>query len=247
MTTAIRNLVRILLVNVPTNNDQEYLEKMSVMDLLIAYPISVKHYLREEHGSDYSDMRERLKYIPEYSIPSALNSSGNQARRSINLDKGTNLPLDIKMYLSSFIKHQQDLGNLSVPVATQLLNNLTILVDCLNGFERILRTPIPLAYSIHLSQIVWAYCLFLPFQLMGTPARVVGSAVIKGYSWGTIPVMCMLTFTFFGVINIGEEIENPFGYDRNDLPLDDFCNILEEEILSLAKYKPPKVSSWLVK
>lgn len=201
MTTAIRNLVRLLLVHIPGDTKELRLQKMSVIDLLIAYPIATKHYLRQEYGPDYDDLREKLRYIPEYSTPSALNSTGTRARPSINLNLGTNLPLDIKMYISSFIKHQQDMGRLNVPLGTQLLANLTILIDCLNGFERILQTPIPLAYSIHLSQIVWAYCLILPFQIMGNYENNA-----PGYHWVSIPVMAVIVFTFFGVINIGEEI-----------------------------------------
>lgn len=239
MTTALRNLVRLLLVNVPGCSETQKLEKLSVVDLLIAYPIAVKHYLRQEYGADYDDLRELIQHIPEYSTPSALNSTGSRARPSMSLEGGTNLPLDIKMYISSFIKYQQNLGTLNVPVATQLLANLTALVDCLNGFERILQTPIPLAYSIHLSQIVWAYCLFLPFQIMGNT-----SAAVPGYGWISIPIMALIAFTFFGVINIGEEIENPFGYDHNDLPLDDFCQVIKEEIRSLSSFTPPSISRW---
>ncbi|KAJ9082027.1 hypothetical protein DSO57_1008458 [Entomophthora muscae] len=239
MTTAIRNLVRLLLVNIPGDTDELKLQKMSVIDLLIAYPIATKHYLRQEYGPDYDDLREKLRYIPEYSTPSALNSTGTRARPSMDLDRGTNLPLDIKMYISSFIKHQQNKGRLNIPLGTQLLANLNILISCLNGFERILQTPIPLAYSIHLSQIVWAYCLFLPFQILGSY-----STNSPGYHWISIPVMAVIVFTFFGVINIGEEIENPFGYDYNDLPLDDFCQVIEEEIRSLTSFSPPSIKSW---
>ena len=88
---------------------------------------------------------------------------------------------------------------------------LNSLVDCLTQFERILRSPIPLAYSIHLSQTVWIYCLTLPFQLVGA------------VEYGTIPIVFLATLVLMGIMQIGEEIENPFGYDENDLDLDDFC------------------------
>ncbi|RKP23798.1 Bestrophin/UPF0187, partial [Syncephalis pseudoplumigaleata] len=84
--------------------------------------------------------------------------------------------------------------------------------------ERILRTPIPLAYSIHLAQCIWVFCLALPFQLAGT------------LGWVTIPVSALVAFVFIGIKSIGEEIENPFGYDSNDLPLDEFCRVVRREI-----------------
>jgi putative membrane protein len=39
--------------------------------------------------------------------------------------------------------------------------------DVLAGTERVLSTPLPLAYRIAISQITWVYVLVLPFQLYG--------------------------------------------------------------------------------
>jgi putative membrane protein len=47
----------------------------------------------------------------------------------------------------------------------------------------------------------------------------------------------------FGIEAIGIEIENPFGKDPNDLPLDDICQTMEiniEDLISLA----PSVRHW---
>jgi len=95
---------------------------------------------------------------------------------------------------------------------------VTDLVDVLSNFERILRTPIPLAYSIHLHQSVWLYILGLPFQVIGDSG------------WWTIPIVVLGGFCLIGILTIGQEIENPFGYDTNDLPLDDFCDVMRKEI-----------------
>ncbi len=78
-------------------------------------------------------------------------------------------------------------------------------MDCLSNFERILRTPIPLAYSIHLHYSVWLYILSLPYQIIGN------------LGWWTVPVVALGTFCLLGILSIGVEIENPFGYDENDL------------------------------
>jgi putative membrane protein len=116
---------------------------------------------------------------------------------------------------------------------TIMIAQMNGLVDCLTGFERILRTPIPLAYSIHLSQTVWAYCLALPFQL------------VDALGWVTIPMVCIASFTLFGIESIGGEIENPFGYDTNDLPLDDFCEVIKKEQDMITSIPPPSVDAWV--
>lgn len=41
---------------------------------------------------------------------------------------------------------------------------MTRLMDNVGGCERILKTPIPAAYVIHLNQLILLYCLMLPFQ-----------------------------------------------------------------------------------
>jgi putative membrane protein len=64
---------------------------------------------------------------------------------------------------------------------------LNTMVDCLTQFERILRSPIPLAYSIHLKQTVWIYCLSLPFQL------------IKNLHYITIPVVFLASMILMGI------------------------------------------------
>lgn len=49
-----------------------------------------------------------------------------------------------------------------------LLNALLSLTDSLTGLERILTTPIPFSYSIHLWVVTTIYCLVLPFQIWKT-------------------------------------------------------------------------------
>lgn len=82
---------------------------------------------------------------------------------------------------------------------------LNSMVDCVTGFERILRTPIPLAYSVHLHHATWIYLLTLPSQL------------VEGLGWGTACAVSLAAFCLLGVLEIGWEIENPFGRDCNDL------------------------------
>ena len=91
-------------------------------------------------------------------------------------------------------------------------------MDNLGNCERILRAPLPLAYAIHLKQLVLINCLTLPFQLVKDAGFFTGAAV------------ALISFTLFGIDEIGIEIENPFGYDANDLPLEDFCHEVKHNI-----------------
>ncbi|MEA5516524.1 bestrophin family ion channel, partial [Nodularia sp. UHCC 0506] len=105
----------------------------------------------------------------------------------------------------------------------ELLNKL---VDNLGACERILKTPIPLAYTIHLKQLLLLYCCLLPFQL------------VESLGWWTGLIVALISFTLFGIEAIGLEIENPFGYDANDLPLDAICNTMKRNIDDLISLSP---------
>jgi putative membrane protein len=76
------------------------------------------------------------------------------------------------------------------------MTSITQLVDALTGLERILTTPIPFSYSVHLWVVCSIYCLLLPFQLW------------KPLGWLTIPATAILSFIFFGFLVAGEEIES---------------------------------------
>jgi ion channel-forming bestrophin family protein len=54
-----------------------------------------------------------------------------------------NIPLEITLYLSSYIAALQKRKVTDVPTTNMLLNALNALVDSLTGLERILTTPIP--------------------------------------------------------------------------------------------------------
>jgi ion channel-forming bestrophin family protein len=101
-----------------------------------------------------------------------------------------------------------------------LINELT---NYFGGCERILKTPMPLAYGIHLKQLLVIYSLTLPFQFVGE------------LSWYSILIVGIVSFTLFGIEEIGLEIENPFGTDKNDLPLETMCQTITNNIEDIHK------------
>ncbi|KAF8871274.1 Bestrophin, RFP-TM, chloride channel-domain-containing protein, partial [Gymnopilus junonius] len=69
---------------------------------------------------------------------------------------------------------------------------------------------------------VWIYLFFLPFQL------------VTQFQYYTIPGVAIAAFIYLGFLAAGEEIEQPFGYDHNDLDLDLFCHsIIHNELKQL--------------
>ena len=58
--------------------------------------------------------------------------------------------------------------------------------------------------------------------------------MLHEFGWGEIPVTGLVTFVLLGIEEIGVEIEDPFGTDDNDLPLDRFCSTIERDLRGVA-------------
>ncbi|WP_298958370.1 bestrophin family protein [uncultured Methylobacterium sp.] len=84
--------------------------------------------------------------------------------------------------------------------------------------ERIRRTPLPFAYTLLVHRTAWLYCLLLPFGLAGS------------LGWFTPVAAAVVAYTFFGLDALGDELEEPFGTDPNDLPIDALARLIETEL-----------------
>lgn len=84
--------------------------------------------------------------------------------------------------------------------------------------ERIKATPLPFAYTLLLHRTAYIFCCLLPFGL----ANPLG--------WATPLVTAVVGYTFFGLDALGDELEQPFGFDVNDLPLDALVRLIERDL-----------------
>jgi putative membrane protein len=49
--------------------------------------------------------------------------------------------------------------------------------------------------------------------------------------WHSGPLIVTICYTFFGLDALGDELEDPFGLELNDLPLDAMVRIIERALL----------------
>ncbi|HWK14253.1 MAG TPA: bestrophin family ion channel [Rhizobiaceae bacterium] len=87
------------------------------------------------------------------------------------------------------------------------------------GCERIAATPLPFAYTLLLQRTAYVVCLLLPFGL------------VSAIGWATPLFTAIIAYTFFGLDALSEELEDPFGSEANDLPLDALCRICEISVM----------------
>lgn len=129
--------------------------------------------------------------------------------------------LAVARQITQLLVEARDRGLISDYVFTTLDNNVQCLVQYIGGCERIHKTPLPFAYVVHLRRAVLFYCYTLPFGL------------VRDFDWWTIVATLLIAYVFFGIEEIGVEIEDPFGADENDLPLERFCSTIERNVTDI--------------
>jgi ion channel-forming bestrophin family protein len=203
----IRNLSRSIWVAIVETDSLHRKEKEQTLHLLVAFAIATKLHLRSQPIDEQ---------LARFVSPS----------QSLKLQTTNNAPLEVAFWIGDYLQAKQEQGQISLYQMSELQHLLDNLVDMLGACERILRTPMPMAYAIHLKQLLLLYCLLLPFQ------------VVDELKWYTAPAVALVSFTLFGIEAIGVEIENPFGTDPNDLPLDTICNTIQGNVSDLIGIEP---------
>lgn len=203
----VRNLARRIWVAIEEKDPEDIELKKSALRLLPAFAVAMKLHLRQEAVN------------PE--LEPLMSPAQYQKLKSMN-----NPPLEIAFWIEDYLQEQYERNCLDVYQLIGMKDLINSMIDVLGGCERILKTPIPLAYAIHLKQLLLLYCLALPFQM------------VNDLAWGTGPVVALISFTLFGIEEIGIEIENPFQHDTNDLPLDSICATMQRNIGDLISLSP---------
>ena len=129
----------------------------------------------------------------------------------------------VATWLGQRLAKRAALGTLSEQRLQQMDLSLSGLIDALGGAERIMKTPVPFAYAQHIKIFVLLFCLTVPFAMAST------------MHWLTPAGAALLAFGLFGIDEIGVEIEEPFGYDANDLPLDQILKGIERDTLDIVQ------------
>ncbi|KAJ3504923.1 hypothetical protein NLJ89_g7684 [Agrocybe chaxingu] len=145
----------------------------------------------------------------------------------------SHIPLEITLVLSNYSAWLMKKGLLQPAIATAVTNTLLVFQDSVSNLERICNTPLPFAYQAHLRMSLWLYLLLLPFQ------------IYLAYGYITIPATAFASFLLLGFLEIGQEIENPFNYDLNDLDLDYFCLSIQRDLHEITAHTTADPSEFL--
>lgn len=162
--------------------------------------IAYVHALRL-HLRSQDRLEELEAYLPQAEVEALRDES--------------NRPIALLQRIGAEFRFAYDKGWVHAMHLPVLEASLTEFANVQGGCERIRATPIPFSYNILLHRIVAFYCLLLPFGLVGTVHYL------------TPIVAFIVSYAFFGLDAVGDEIEDPFGEDLNDLPLSAITRMIE--------------------
>jgi ion channel-forming bestrophin family protein len=172
-------------------------------NLVAAYTLALKQHLRND--KDIAEIQ-------------SLVSADVYAKATA----AANPPSIIAYFMSTWIRARFEEKKIDSHTAYGLETQIRTMLDCQGGCERILRTPIPFAYAVHIKQLLMLYLITLPFILIGE------------MQWVAIPTVAAIAFGLLGIEEAGVEIEDPFGDDPNDLPVEAMCATIGRDTTALA-------------
>jgi putative membrane protein len=142
----------------------------------------------------------------------------DEAARIASVD---HMPSAVALVLGSLLREALEKGMEPLAFA-QAEQQRCLLIDQLGACEKILKTPLPLAYSVQIREFIFVFLVALPFGI-----------VLKA-DWLTPVVTMLVGFPILALDEIGVELQNPFSTARlNHLPLDEICEMIERNTMSL--------------
>merc|ERR1712060_898298 len=103
------------------------------------------------------------------------------------------------------------------------------LADELGACERILYTPMPWVYTLHLRLVLITFLVITPLAMFGEePLPGMGQLYVY---------MACLSYAFLGLEDIASNIQNPFGSNYSHLPLDIFVHAAYRDVKEIISMK----------
>ena len=233
----------------PNLGKRDLLAKISCLNLISTFAVALKHKLQFEPYMHYDDLEPFVRHLDTLAKAadvrepptkqSMLEKAGqflgqlvtiNDPQTTVKQVSGPlgNIPLEIIGHISSYTREAFTNGTLNQPAFVTALKQINEMNHGMAHCDRILTTPIPMAYSTAIYHVSWAYLIILPFQF------------VPSLGWYTIIACLTAAYMILGLVMVGTQTENPFGNDTNCLPLDTICNQIRHDIEVLLAF--PQIS-----
>lgn len=130
-------------------------------------------------------------------------------------------PLYIANQLYAWIGKQRGEGRMDGDDLRIIDMEVAKLMDVCGACERIARTPIVRSYRIFARQCISLFLFTLPW------------GIAEDFKWWTIPLTMVMSYFMIGMEVVAEHVEEPFGFDEDDLDLEGMCETIHTSVLEV--------------
>jgi ion channel-forming bestrophin family protein len=138
-----------------------------------------------------------------------------------SIDPGKHVPNQIARLLFSKVTQLYQDKKITGDQLIVLNTELTSFTDICGACERIKNTPIPFSYGSFIKKFILLYVLTLPM----------GYVFTMGYY--AAPIVTFIFYVLGSLELVAEEIEEPFGKDPNDLPMEKMASSIKKHVAEL--------------
>lgn len=125
------------------------------------------------------------------------------------------VPVAIANQLYAIVGRAKRAGTIDGDDLRVLDTELTRFLDICGGCERIQRTRIVTSFRTFARQCILLVLLTLPWGMA------------HDFGWWTLPLTIIVSYFMIGLETVAEHVEEPFGYDEDDLDLEGLCHTIK--------------------
>ncbi len=181
-------------------------------------------------GDDQKNRSFFIGIIPRFAMELRIHLQSEATRFSLDekphpeipdFDRRKHVPNQVSSLIISKIM-QLNRQNLVTNDQLIILNpEITAFLDICGACERIKNTPIPFSYTAFIKRFILIYILTLPMGFVFNLGFLV------------VPVVVFVFYVLASLELIAEEIEEPFGKDANDLPMERMGETIKKNVEEL--------------
>lgn len=140
----------------------------------------------------------------------------------LSVSEAKHLPLHISKLIYDTVSAWEKEGNIRGVTLLVVDQHTRALMDICGACERIKSSPLAVSYRAFMRQGIALNLLAMPWYM-----------VQEFGLWWSLPPMLICAYFLIGIELIAEDIEEPFGKDGDDLPLDDICQNIKATVSSI--------------
>ena len=145
------------------------------------------------------------------------------ARKLTGFGRAEHMPSFVAGQLAELLREAKERGMDSFAFL-QADRERALLIDHIGACEKILRTPLPLVFSIQIRRFLVVFFLTVPFALLHK----------MDADWLMPFITMMVVYPLIALEQIGVELQNPFSTaNMSHLPLDDICRTIGNNLAGM--------------